>query len=87
MRLSKILGDLFRVKIRLKWAIIPFFKCSKILGEIPKIEVGCPSFIDPLKTEIMQVELWPGMIAIFTLLAEGIRDTDLVFLEWRRNIY
>ena len=32
-RLPKILGDLFRVKIRLKWAIIPFFRCSKILGE------------------------------------------------------
>ena len=35
-RLPKILGDLFRVKIRLKWAIIPFFRCPKILGEAGK---------------------------------------------------
>ena len=34
-----ILGDLFRVKIREKWAIIPFFRCSKILGEAGKQEI------------------------------------------------
>lgn len=33
-------------------------------------------FIDPLKTEIV-VELRPGVITVFTPLAEGIRDTDL----------
>ena len=38
-RLPKILGDLFRVKIRLKWAIIPFFRCSRILGEVGKQEI------------------------------------------------
>ena len=38
-RLPKILGDLFRVKIRLKWAIIPFFRCSKILGQAGKQEI------------------------------------------------
>ena len=32
-RLLKILGNLFRVKIRWKWAIVPFFRCSKIIGE------------------------------------------------------
>ena len=37
--LLKILGDIFRVKIRLKWAIIPFFRCSKILGEAGKQEI------------------------------------------------
>ena len=35
-RLPKIVGDLFRVKISLKWAIIPFFRYSKILGEAEK---------------------------------------------------
>ena len=35
-RLPKILRDLFRAKIRWKWAIIPFFKCPKILGEAGK---------------------------------------------------
>ena len=35
-RFQKILGDLFRVKIRLKWAIKPFFRCSKILGQAGK---------------------------------------------------
>ena len=39
-RLPKILGDLFRVKIRKKkWAIIPFFRSSKILGEAGKQEI------------------------------------------------
>ena len=38
-RVPKILGDLFRVKIRWKWAIIPFFRCSKILGEAGKQEI------------------------------------------------
>ena len=32
------LGDL-TVKIRPKWAIIPFFRCSKILGEGGKQEI------------------------------------------------
>ena len=32
-RLLKILGNLSRVKIRWKWAIVPFFRCSKIIGE------------------------------------------------------
>ena len=34
-----MLGDLFRVKIRLKWAIIPFFRYSKILGETGNQEI------------------------------------------------
>ena len=38
-RLPKILDDLFTVKIGLKWAIIPFFRCSKILGEAGKQEI------------------------------------------------
>ena len=38
-RLPKILGDLLRVKIRQKWAIIPFFRSSKILGEAGKQEI------------------------------------------------
>ena len=38
-RLPKILGDLFRVKICKKWGIIPFFECSKILGEASKQEI------------------------------------------------
>ena len=37
--LPKILGDLLRVKISLKWAIIPFFRSSKILGEAGKQEI------------------------------------------------
>ena len=37
--LLKILGDLFRVKISKKWTIIPFFRCSKILGEAGKQEI------------------------------------------------
>ena len=32
-KLPKILSDLFRVKIRLKWAIIQCFRCSKILNK------------------------------------------------------
>ena len=36
-RLPKILGDLFRIKIPTKWAIIPL--CSKILGEAGKEEI------------------------------------------------
>ena len=39
IRLPKILSDLLRVKIRYKWEIIPFFKCSKILGEVDKQEI------------------------------------------------
>ena len=35
----KILGYLFRIKIRQKWAIIPFFRCSKILGEAGEQEI------------------------------------------------
>ena len=38
-RLPKILGDLLRVQIRYKLAIIPFFRCSKILGEAGKQEI------------------------------------------------
>ena len=38
-RLSKILGDLFRVKIRLKRAIISGVRRSKILGEAGKQEI------------------------------------------------
>ena len=38
-RLPKILGDLFRVKNLLKMAIIPFFRCSKTLGESGKQEI------------------------------------------------
>ena len=38
-RLPKILGDLFRVKIRWKWSILLFFICSKILGEAGKQEI------------------------------------------------
>ena len=38
-RLPKIQGDLLRVKNPLKWAIIPFFRCSKILGEAGKEEI------------------------------------------------
>ena len=34
-----MLGDLFRVKIRLQWAVIPFFRYSKILGETGKLEI------------------------------------------------
>ena len=37
--LAKILGDPFRVKIRLKLEIIPFFIFSKILGEAGKQEI------------------------------------------------
>ena len=37
--LPKILGDLLRVKIRWKWAILPFIRCSKILGEAGKQEI------------------------------------------------
>ena len=37
--LATILGVLFRVKNLLKWAIIPFFRCSKILGEAGKQEI------------------------------------------------
>ena len=36
-RLPKILGELFRVKIRK--AITPLFRCSKILGEVGKQEI------------------------------------------------
>ena len=38
-RPPKILGELFGVKIRSKWAIIPCFRCSKILGEAGKQEI------------------------------------------------
>ena len=38
-RLPKILGDLSRIKIDWKWAIMPFFICSKILGESDKQEI------------------------------------------------
>ena len=38
-RLPKILGDLFRVKIRKKWAMLAIFRCSKILGEAGKQEI------------------------------------------------
>ena len=38
-RLPKVLGDLFRAKIRRKWAIIPLFGCSKILGEAGKQKI------------------------------------------------
>ena len=38
-RLPKILGDLFRVKIRQKWGIIPFFSYSKIPAEAGKQEI------------------------------------------------
>ena len=43
-RLPKTLGDLFRVKICLKWAIIALFGCSKNLGEACEQEVlqQCP---------------------------------------------
>ena len=39
-----MLGDLFRVKIRSKWAIIPFFRCSKILGDAGRQDIynKCP---------------------------------------------
>ena len=37
--LPKIVGDYFRVKIRQKWVVIPFFRCSKILGEADKQEI------------------------------------------------
>ena len=36
---QKILGDLFSVKIRSKWAIIPFFRSLKILGEAGKQDI------------------------------------------------
>ena len=38
-RLPKILGGFFRVNIRLKLVIIPFCRCSKILGEAGKQEI------------------------------------------------
>ena len=38
------LGDLFRVKISLKWAIIPFFRCSKMPGEAGKQEISQQMF-------------------------------------------
>ena len=56
----KILGDLFRVKIRLKWAIIPFFRCSKILGEAGKqvmLQQNVPKILD-LKSEQIFSENW-----------------------------
>ena len=56
-RLSKVLGDLFRVKIRLKWAIIPFFRCSKILGQAGKQEnfrTNPPKILD-LKSSSEQI--------------------------------
>ena len=34
-----MLGDIFRVKIREKWAIMQFSRCSKILGEAGKKEI------------------------------------------------
>ena len=37
-RLLKILGHLFRVKIRKKWAKLPFFRSPRILGEAGKQE-------------------------------------------------
>ena len=38
-RLLKILGGLFKVKIRYKWVIIPFLGGLKILGEEDKQEI------------------------------------------------
>ena len=41
----KILGELFGVRIRLKWAVIPSFRCSNILGNAGKQEIFSTNFV------------------------------------------
>ena len=41
-----MLGDLLRVKIREKWAIIVVFRCSKILAQARNFTTNVPKILD-----------------------------------------
>ena len=65
-RLPKILGDLSRIKIGWKWAIMPFFICSKILGESDKQEI--------LQQMFRKFEVSDRLPGIFRKLTLGAPD-------------
>ena len=63
--LTKILGVLFRVKSVWKWAIIPFFRFSKIFGEAGRqarnFKTNVPKILDLKSSEQIFSENWPWL--------------------------
>ena len=52
-RLPKLLGDLLKVKILLKWANVPFSRCSKRLGEVSKQDILQQMFRENSRSQIV----------------------------------